>query len=227
MLGILYGGSMLRWALAASLLLAAGCENKNQNETAMVSRSTQGKPIVAFVPVIDRSNSDLTWSLSQEFTRSIQERLLQKDHLYLLNENAVQAVVKKLQESNDPFGTHLAWVKRAFPQTEFVVFSELVQHREVPLYVDKGSSPQDSPAELQMVMRIRVLDLRGAEPKIVLQEFVKDTQNIPRPFNKANFDQVPWGNELFEISPLGMAHAQLTKEISSRIEDYILLSESR
>lgn len=224
-LGDFGGVDMLKWMLAGSLLLMAGCENRKQDETAMQSHAAHGKPVVAFVPVIDRSHSDLTWNVSQELTKNIRDRLYQKNNLYLVSEDAVANVVKKLHESNDPFGTDLTWVKKAFPQTEFVVFSELVRHREVPLYTD--TSPQDSPAELQMVMRLRVVDVRGAEPKVVLQEFVNDSQNIPRPFTKANFDQVPWGSEMFDISPLGIAHAQFSKEVSSRIDDYILLSESK
>ena len=38
------------------------------------------------------------------------------------------------------------------------------------------------------------------------------------------FSQVLWGDETFEISPLGLAHAKICQEISSRMEDYILLN---
>lgn len=188
----------------------------------MHSHPIEEKPIVAFVPVIDHSNNDLTWSLSQELTREVCGSLLQRDIFYLLSPDKVQIMVKKLNESHDPFGTDLAWVKKAFPNTEFVVFSEVVKHAETPLYPDK---PQDSPAELTMMVCIRVFDLRGQEPKIVLQELIQNTQNIPRQFTKANFFQISWGNEMFDISPLGMAHRDLIKEISSRIEDYILINE--
>lgn len=73
-------------------------------------------------------------------------------------------------------------------------------------------------------MRVRVFDLRGKEPKIVLQELIHDSHFIPRQFTQANFYQVPWGHESFSISPIGLAHAEFTKEISSRLEDYILMA---
>ncbi len=42
---------------------------------------------------------------------------------------------------------------------------------------------------------------------------------------KQNFYQVPWKNENFNISPLGIAHADLINTLSSRIEDYIIRSK--
>jgi hypothetical protein len=78
-----------------------------------------------------------------------------------------------------------------------------------------------------MSVRVRVIDMRGKQPKIVLQELIHDTHHIPRQFTRANFYQVAWGKESFNISPMGLAHAQLTKEIASRLEDYILLAMRR
>jgi len=214
-------------ALSLCALLCTGSCNHQNNDTAAVQQVQSGKPMVALVPVIDHSHSDLTWNLSDELSRSVRKRLLQNGNFYLIGEEKVQAVTKKLTDENDPFGPNIGWIKKAFGQNEFVVFMELIEHDEVPLYASKEIAAQDSAAELNMTMRVRVLDLRGAEPKIVLQELVHDTQHIPRQFTKANFYQVPWGNEVFDISPLGMAHAQLTKELASRLEDYILISEKK
>jgi hypothetical protein len=216
-------------SLCAGLsLVLASCskgDSKDSSQSAAVQQVK--KPIVAVVPLIDHSHSGLNWNLSLELTRSIRENLLKHENLYLMGEDKVTGVLKKMHESHDPFGVNISWTKRLFPHDEFVVFMELARHDEVPLYTSKESSPQDSPAELNIMVRLRVIDLRGSEPKIVLQELVQNREQIPRQFNKSNFYQVPWGNEMFDISPLGMAHAQLTKEISSRIEDYILMSGAR
>jgi hypothetical protein len=216
---------MVRAAMTTALLiLAAGCGNSKQTETASNTQSAQGKPIVALVPMIDCSNHDLTWNVSLELTKNVRDRMVQHDAVYLMNEEKVQGYVKKLNEANDPFSADISWVKRAFPQTEFIVFSELVEHKEHPVHGESGKAEADSAAQLQMIVRLRVLDLRGAEPKVVLQEFVKNAHFLPWQFTKDNFYQVAWGNEMYEISPLGMAHSQLTSEISSRVESYILLN---
>jgi hypothetical protein len=218
---------MTRWMTGLFLLSLCtyGCQHAQNNQAAAVQEQPLAKPIVAVVPVIDHSHSELGWNLSEELTHSISARLLKHDQIYLANPEKVQASVRKLKETQDPFSSNLSWVKRAFSQNEFVVFMELVEHKEYPLHTESDS--QDSPAELSIAMRVRVVDIRGSEPKIVLQELLQDSQHIPRQFTRANFDQVPWGADTFDISPVGMAHAQLTKELASRLEDYILLSEQR
>ncbi len=64
-----------------------------------------------------------------------------------------------------------------------------------------------------MSVRVRVIDVREKTPKVVLQEIVEQSHHVPRQFTKANFNQVPWGDEAFDISPLGIAHDQLCKEL--------------
>lgn len=213
--------------LAALSLCVMGCQHQNNSTAAIEQQTKSNKPIVALVPVIDHSHSDLTWSVSDELTRAVHERLLKHDALYLMGQEKVAAATKKLSNDHDPFGSNIEWIKRAFKDNEFVVFMELVEHNELPLYSSKEASLQDSAAELNMAMRVRVFDLRGPEPKVVLQELLQNSQHIPRQFTKANFYQVPWGNEAFDISPLGMAHAQLSREIASRLEDYILIAEKK
>jgi len=211
--------------LLSLALIAAGCSSdKGEKETALFEKTAAEKPLVAFVPMIDRSQSGLTWSVSEELTRSVQEKLLQRESLYLVDSEKVQSVVKKLKENQDPFGADVSWIKKAFFQDEFVVFLELVEHDEVPAYASKDADLQSAPADLNMAVRLRVFDLRGNEPRVVLQELIRDAHHIPRQFTKANFLQVPWGHEMFDISPLGMAHTQLTKELASRVEDYILMA---
>jgi hypothetical protein len=219
---------MLRPALVlwtGLALVLAGCQSGNSKNSNVALAATMQKPVVTVVPVVDRSHSDLNWNLSQELTQAVQQNLLKHGNFHLMGPDKVALSLKKLGSAHDPFGENIEWTKRLFPQDEFVVFMELVKHDEIPL--SKGGSPQDSPAELVMTVRLCVIDLRGSQPKVVLQELVHDTQHIPKQFNKANFDQVPWGNETFDVSPLGIAHAQLTKELTHRIEEYILLSGTR
>ncbi|MBS0616390.1 MAG: hypothetical protein JSR58_07570 [Verrucomicrobia bacterium] len=205
--------------LLLSVLMLASCQKDSGSETAVQETPVAGRPIVAVVPFIDHSDHGLSWNVADELTKGLYVKLLEKHDLYLMNHDKVMAALKKLSSDNDPFGTNLSWVKRAFAGSEFVVFTELAQHEEVP---EAGS---DSAAELQIALRVRVIDLRGQKPQIILQEVVRKTEHVARPFTKANFTEVPWGDEMFEISPLGMTHASLTKELASRIDDYILSSK--
>lgn len=211
--------SRLVWGVCAALL-ACGCANRSDNDEQCTSHVST-RPSVALVPLMDNTIHDLPWSLSDELTSAVQHRLLVKERLRLFDAQKIRAITKKLNASHDPFGPNIAWVKKAFPENEFVVFMELIEHQEVAV------PEKESSAELRMVVRLRVLDLRGEQPQIVLQELVQNSHFLPMQFTKTYFHQVPWGKDNFNISPLGLAHTQLSKEIAGRLEDYILLAKSR
>ncbi len=217
---------MLRWILGASgvFFLLAGCKNTSSDQTAEVLvKPALNRPIVAIVPMADCSRTDLKWSVVQELTQTLQDKFSKHKWFYLSSPQKTETVVKKLTNQHDPFGADIEWVRRSFFGTEFVVFTELVDHRETLFH------PQDpsSSAELKIAVRIRVIDIRGSHPKIVLQEVIEQIQDIPPQFTKQNFSQAAWGTELYAISPLGLANAQLTQEIVSRVEDYILFPGGR
>ncbi len=194
------------------------CHNKQNKSTAHLQKEqTLNRPIVAIVPLTNKTQTHLTWDVSQEITSSLRDHVAKRNLFYLVSEETLKPFLHRLEKTNDPFGSDLTWVKKKFPEQEFVVFTELLEHEE-------NSLTQDSPAELKISLRVCVVDVRKQEPKVVLQEVVDKIQQLPKPFDKQNFSQVAWGHEMYPISPLGMAHTQLTEELTARIEDYILLS---
>jgi len=217
----MYRGAVLVCAIS---LILSGCYESSDHLTIFSEARASNRPIVSFVPVIDSSKSDLNWNVSQELTKAIRERLSQKNQVYMVGEQAAAASAEKALSAHDPFDSDASWVRRAFPQNEFVVFMELMEHTEVPVM---AKDPQDSPALLTMSVRVRVIDVREKTPKVVLQEIVEQSHHVPRQFTKANFSQVPWGDEAFDVSPLGIAHDQLCKELATRVEDYILLAGAK
>ena len=77
-----------------------------------------------------------------------------------------------------------------------------------------------------VVERLKEIPERAIERSIdVLEELVRDSQFLPKQFTSTNFYQIPWGKENFTTTPLGLAHVEFTKDIASRIEDYILLAD--
>lgn len=215
---------MSRWSfsLASLCLILAGCENSGSDQTTLLESPILNRPIVAVVPLIDHSRSDVNWNLASELSASIRHRLSQKNRLYLLNEESVAPMALRCLKTHNPFDQEIEWTKKSFPQNEFVVFMELLEHREIPLYPTQEIG--ESPAELALTVRVRVFDLRQETPRVVLQEVVEQVHHLPKQFTKANFSQVPWGDETFETSPLGIAHDALCKELASRVEEYILFA---
>jgi hypothetical protein len=214
--------------LSAISLILGGCYDSGNQTSVFTEARASNRPIVSFVPVIDNSKSDLNWNVSQELSKAVRERLTQKNQVYMVGEEPVAALAQKALSTHDPFDIDISWVRKAFPQTEFVVFTELMEHHEVPV-----EDVQDSPALLSMSVRVVVVDVRQKTPKIVLQEIVEQSHHIPRQFTKANSSQASqasqtsWGDEAFDVSPLGIAHDQLCKELATRIEDYILIAGAK
>lgn len=198
-------------------LFLVGCTHRSDLMT-RYHEDGRAKPVAAIAPMIDTSSFDLPWSISEELTSMISSQIRQGGKIF---------VVAKEDDtfSDNPFGADLSWMKREFSDQEFAVFLELVEHEIVPAAKSKNDLPQEISSHLNMAVRLRVVDNRGATPKIVLQEIVKDTYFIPKSISSD--DSITWGNPAFAKTPMGIAHAQLTRELTNRISDYILLAKSR
>jgi hypothetical protein len=215
------------FSLCAIALISCGCHNDSSSNGTSVSSltSTFKTPIVSVVPVIDNTKNDYEWNLSDELSSAIYANLSKQDRVILNSSSKVRAKSRPALEKHNPFDRDLSWVKKSFQDEEFIVFIELVEHEEVLNQSRvRPQDPSTCSAELRMAVRVRVIDLRSAEPRVVLQELIHDAHQIHPQFNNVNFYQVPWKDQSFSISPVGLAHTKLTKELSSRIEDYILIA---
>lgn len=221
--------SRFLFSLSLLALIAGGCDDSMQNQSqAYQQHPSPAKPTVSIVPVIDNTQNDYSWNLSDELSCSIYTRIAQKDQITVNKSSQVRNKAKNIAAGQNPFGPDISWMKKIFQSDPFVVFLELIEHEEVPQQNrKKPTDAQKCSADLNMSMRIRVVDLRDKEPKIILQELVHDSHFIPRPFTQDNFFQVSWEDDCFNISPVGLAHSSFTKEIASRIEDYILIASQQ
>ena len=148
--------------LIALALALTGCQKDTNNQETAYQVQQLTKPLVALVPVIDNTKNDVfEWNLSDEFTSSIFSCLSQGP-LYLENASRVREMVNKCKEMQNPFGTNIAWIKKAFEKEQFVVFLELIEHEEILKREYKEIDPKMCSADLNLSMRIRVFDLRGS-----------------------------------------------------------------
>lgn len=195
--------------------------SRNQETTTRFHEDGRAKPVLAIASMIDTTSFDASWSLSEEFTTQLVNQVGQKGNIF---------VVSKEDEAftENPFGQDLNWVKKEFPDQEFVVFLELVEHETSPASKNKTNlPPQEVSMNLNMAVRLRVIDLRGTSPKIVLQEMIRDSYFIPKTLLPTDYSVAVWGTDEFRKSPMGIAHAHLIQEIADRVSDYVLLAKSR
>src|SRR3990167_8662773 len=147
-------------ALMLGLLATSCCGNKCNEETSRFHEDGRAKPIVALTSMIDTTSFDAPWSVSEELTTMILSQVSQSGDIYVSSQ-------EEFPYTENPFGADISWMKREFHSQEFIVFLELVEHEAVPVTKNR-TSPQDSSTNLNMAVRIRVIDLRGPTPKIVL-----------------------------------------------------------
>lgn len=202
-------------------LVASGCCCKNQSEMTRYHDDGRAKPVVLVAPMIDTSSFDAPWSISEELTSLVVDRFSSSGVVYV-------AASEDVAFTDNPFGQDLSWMKREFSDREFVVFLELVEHESVPADPSKRDlPPQEVSTYLNSCVRMRVVDLRGPSPKIVLQEMVRDSYFVAKTLLPTNYNLVGWGSAEYEETPMKAAHDQLANEIAVRVTDYILLAKSR
>jgi len=212
---------MLRFLYTIALaLFCVSCRNSSQEQVSKYYEDGMAKPVIALSPLIDTTSFEIPWSLSEEFSDLVFNRLYHKGSLFLSGHNR-----DPLSSSENPFGTDISWIKKQFSPNEFVVFLELVEHDMIP--VTKSSDPSENSSNLNLAVRVRIVDIRGTTPKIVLQELIRESYYIGRTLIPFNYSQLPWGTDEYATSPMALAHASLIKNISERINDYILLAKSR
>lgn len=209
---------MMRYIAIAILLLVTFVSCNNSTTTSTVSKfydDGRSRPVVALSTVIDSTSYDIPWSLSEELTHLIKNQLSTNNNLFLSPTAEMESC---LTNSDNPFDIDVTWMKDRFEQNEFLVFLELINHNEIS---------KDAITNLDMSLRLRIVDVRGKNPIVILQETVNDNYYIAKGTIKEDYQNTTWGSAEYANSRMGMAHNQLAKEVASRISDYIALSKSR
>ncbi len=194
-------------------LLFLSCNSQNPERGAESALRLKATPSVAIAPVIDSTNFDISWSLSEELTTLLSQKI-EKSHQFSCSSDNSE---NDLSFSQNPFGADISWVKKNFRSQEFVVFLELIQHELKTVKNNKKS--MQGPLNLDMALRIRILDLRGKKPRIALQELIQNTYFIGQ--SPIDYNQTTWGSKQYLDTPLYQAHLELSEEAAKRISTYI------
>ena len=207
--------------------ILVGCNKSSYDQVSRFHDDGRARPVVALIPVFDRSDAKMAWSLSEEFTDHLKQCLLKKNHFYLSTPDIVNAAIEKIDKDQNPFVNDLSWVKDVFKSQEFVIFTELIEHDIHAKEMKNTFMERLTPShELSMTIRIRVVDLRSEEPQIILQEMVHQNHLVTKPSDEREYTPDKWKKFTYALTPIGFAHSQLTKEVAKRIEEYIILSKS-
>ncbi len=210
---------MRSFSLCLLTLIAAGCCSRCKDETATrYHEDGRAKPVAALPAMIDTTSFDVPWSVSEELTSAIGQIISKGGKIFVQSQDDFAI-------ASNPFSGDLSWMKREFQNQEFAVFLELAEHEWISSMEEAADF--DAANTLSMGVRVRVIDLRGNQPKIVLQEMIRDSYYLPKTLLPVDYDAISWGTEEYKNTPLGIAHRQLAQQIAGRVSEYILLAKSR
>ena len=210
------------------LISSVGCTTRYQTSQQFPFHDDgTAKPKIAVVPAFDHSKSSLGWDLSKEFTDSITEKLIQTGHFYLTSDFVMLTSERVSSLGINPFCEDLSWLREMHSTSEFLIFTEIISHNIkpkeslfFPLSIIRSS-------ELNLAIRIKVVDLRPNEPQVILQEIFEDRYTIAWKMGHGTDEKGSFKHSAFQISPMGTAHNQMIKKITSQINHYILFVKSR
>lgn len=223
----------MKWRLLLLPLLAfvaTSCYDRSNPSETVTRHFDDGraKPMVALVPVNDKTGHDLPWNLSEELSYSMFNSVTRNANFWISSFPQNMKYAKTLPKKLDLFSENISWAKNSYPEHEFVIACELLQH-DIHMKPETGSFfDRFSPScELDLTMRVRVIDVRAEKPEIILEEVVTQTHAIPDQSPLMDPDSGKWKQKTYAVSPLGYAHTQLASEVVRRAEEYIFLAKSK
>lgn len=182
------------------------------------------KPKVALIPVIDSSSHELPWSLSDEFSDLIYLKLFETGNFYFTSDFEQVGKNPFISKEMNPFAEDLQWLLEMSSPTEFMIFVELFKHRLTEK--EKSLLHVTQNYTLDISFRVKVVDIRVSPPRVVLQELFEDSFQIAWKLDSVDYKNRGWSKTAFFLSPIGIAHMQMCKQMTKQIEDYILLSQA-
>jgi hypothetical protein len=221
---------MHHFLLLLTILLFTCC-SRTYDQNGQLSYHDNGtkKPLASLAPVFDHARSDCEWSLSEELSDMIEQKLLQEQKIYLTQDFKPIANNKEGQKNMHIFLDSTDWIKEMQTNSEFVIFVELLKHDLAPSNSDHHllSSATKKSYNLDVSLRIKVIDLRQNKARVILQEILHQSFYIPFEYSRVAYKKDPWTRAMFSLSPIGMAHVQIVKKICAQIQDYILLAKTQ
>lgn len=220
------------------LSLFTSCENRSvTTQSHKVHDDGRRKAVTCVTPIYDINNISLPWSLSDDLTTNLKNRLVKRGNVYLTNLSIEEIDLEDLNyeevknvhlEENLSLNLNYTSLKDKYPDSEFVVFMELIKHDVHPKLETKSFFDKLTPSYvLDLALRLRIVDLRKNTPELILQEVIEQSHSMPKQFASLDTESPMWGKKTYSISPLGFAHSNFVKEISSRIESYLILAKTK
>ncbi len=206
-------------SLSSSLLILASCGQTRSFQQTGFHHDGRKKPTLAICPIIDSSESEISWNLADEFSTEIKKQIATHNRIYLIPEQDI--VIPPINPHHLFFEQN--WASKTKYPYEFVCIIEVVEHEFTSR--DTTSSGKIASQDLDITFRIKVIQLSEGQPVVVLQEFIHQRNYIPWGLTFINYEKMKWNHAGFFLTPIGSAHKKIIKAIVQRVEDYIMINK--
>lgn len=168
------------------------------------------KPKVALMPIIDSQNQ-LPWDFTEEISDGIYYELMNSGEIYMVSPKEMGAGWMK-KDSIDFFSCEDYSYATDFCNTDFIVSMEIIERSLVPC--------PPSSQTIFVRIRIKILDIRYCEPKVVLYEVFKTSYTgIQKDCGVEG--GICWRSESYPKSYCGMGHQRIICNLTKRLEEVI------
>ena len=201
-------------------LSVIGC-TFNHHDTAKFHNDGTQKPSVMLAPMMGKASVDVSWSVKSEITDRIYNNLINAGQFYFPSDEGALSYVLGKQDISSCSDARMHDITKS----NFIVLVELIDHKEVPYtgQVIKPIYPCDGKigSVIMMTAMIKVLDMRGKKPKIVLHEVLYSNHLVEKAKSFADYTENQYGSAIYKYTAYNMAHARLANDIAKNVVKYI------
>lgn len=181
------------------------------------------KPHVALLPVQNGTGQLLPWDLAEELTHYARYETMNNGMLFVYPLNKVEEILDTC--SGVDFFTPDLGFARLFPGADYLVVAEMIEHSTEPYQLGYpylfGQPSYKTHSILVMKMRIRIIDIRAENPRIVLQEVISNSYAVPEDPDSIS-DQMSRSECGFVTCCYKLAYQKLMRNFVCRVEQVIL-----
>lgn len=191
--------------LLLSLALFTGCGGPRYGDFFLYRDDGTVKPKVAMIPIISWEKSD--GNKETCLKDAIVSQLCENGELFIYSDEEIATVLNRSQNCND-FNS----LSACFRPADFVVETLIVQDSCVPSKALAIPGIRDNLLEHVVRVRLQIMDIRSACPKVVLFEMVEQRETV---IVRENYR-----------APKSMLYDTLSTKIADRIESTIVWRQS-
>ncbi|MBS0654697.1 MAG: hypothetical protein JSR46_02875 [Verrucomicrobia bacterium] len=174
------------------------------------------KPSLTLLPIYDTTGGSAGSNFSTELYHSIYSRIRSKGVLFIPPQQNMKRILASMQGQNLYASSDLSLLKR-FSGTDYICLMEVVDYRTAPykrgtikpLYI--ADLPEEKACVLSIEVKLKIVDMRSATPKVVRQEVVESNHMI----STTAFE----GNSTAHGSSLEQVQSRLARDLTDKIEE--------